>query len=135
VKIRIVGGPQLEAKYNRRASDVRSMMHTATAKAVTYVHSTVPPYPPEPPMSTYRRTGLLGRSIATDVRTIGAQSVGIIGTDTVYAPWVISDRAVGNRGPQAKVHKGRWYTLQGVVNKAWSQVVQIYRDAFRKAIQ
>jgi len=135
LSIRVEGGAKLEASMNRRGNNVRSMMHTATDRALQYVHSTVPPYPPPPPTSTYRRTGTLGRTIATEVRPMGAKVVGVIGTDTVYAPWVISDKSVGSRGPQASVHAGRWWTLQGVVSRAWNAVTNIYRDAFRKAVQ
>lgn len=135
MKIRIEGAEEYQANMNRRAEAIRPEMHTATRKALAYVHSTVPPYPPPPPASTYRRTELLGRSITTEVKALGAQSVGVIGTDVVYAPWVISDRKVGSRGPQAWMHVGRWWTLQSVVHKAWDQVVNIYRDHFRKAIQ
>lgn len=133
--IRIIGLNELKAKMARRGRDIPAELEVATRKAVAYVHSTVPAYPPPPPQSTYRRTGTLGREIGTEVRPMGSKIIGLIGTNTVYAPWVISDEKVGSRGPQAWMHVGRWWTLQGVVHKAWGSVVKIYRDHFLKAIQ
>ncbi len=90
-------------------------------KAMKYVHSQVPPYPPPPPNSTYRRTGLLGRSIATEVNPLGTSIVGTIGTNVVYAPYVIGEN-------QAAIHQGRWWQLEKVVEKLVPDVVKIFED-------
>jgi hypothetical protein len=129
------GWDHLEAKLKRIAGGMHDMRMTATQKAVIYVHGEVPPYPPAPPTSTYIRTGTLGRSITTEVRELGSQIVGVIGSDVVYAPWVISDEAVGDAGPQAKAHRGRWYTLQGVVRKAKNAIVNIYLEELRNLLR
>lgn len=111
------------------------MLTSATKKAVLYVHSTVPPYPATRPNQKYIRTETLGRKITTEVRPVtGTRVVGVIGSDTVYAPWVISDKAVGKRGPQAWMHKDRWWTLQDVVRKARGKVKEIYQDALHKLV-
>lgn len=88
----------------------------------------VPAYPEKPEGSRYRRTGTLGRRIGTRVNVVGNEVVGAIGTNTVYAPWVISEEAVGERGPQARVHRGRWWTLQGVVRENAEEVVRVTRE-------
>ena len=105
-------------------------------RAVKYVHSQVPSYPSPPSTSRYRRTGTLGRTITTEVRSLtGNDVVGSIGTRTVYAPWVISsEKGKDGRGPQAKVHKGRWYTLQGVVMGQADRVRQIFETEIRKLL-
>ena len=94
-------------EIERIARGIRAYQLRATQKAVIYVHSTVPPYPPKPIGSSYRRTGTLGRQITTEVRTVGIDVVGLIGSPTVYSPWVISEKRVGSRGPQAWMHQGR----------------------------
>lgn len=105
-------------------------------RAVRYTHGTVPPYPAPPPNSTYRRTGLLGRSITTEVRSLGAETVGVIGSNTIYAPDVISDEPTPDgRGPQARIHRGRWWTLQGVIRKARPEIVAIIRDEYLKVLR
>ncbi len=102
----------------------------ATREAVLYVQGRVPPYPPQPPTSTYVRTGQLGRSITSlqgahpnalgRVGELGGDIVGIIGTNLEYAPYVI------DKERQAYMHKGRWYTLQDVVTKASEGIRKIY---------
>ena len=114
------------------APELTREIEKTTRKAVMYVHGKVPAYPAPPVGSTYKRTGTLGRSINTKVITMGSDVVGLIGSPTPYAPWVISDEAAGGAGPQAKVHKGRWYTLQGVVKKAQDAVNKIFEDMVKR---
>lgn len=135
MNITILGLDELNRKLNRIQGDLRPSLEQATNKAVLYVHSTVPPYPAPPAASTYRRTGTMGRSITTEVRSLGSQVVGVIGTNVIYAPWVISDESAGGAGPQAFMHKGRWWTLQGVVSKARDNIVKIYEDAVRALLR
>jgi hypothetical protein len=132
--IKITGIEHLEARLKRMTAETRSELERATHQAVLYVHSQLPPYPAPPPNSTYRRTGTLGRTITTEVRSLGNDVVGAIGTNTVYAPWVISDKPVGSRGPQAWMHVGRWWTLQQVVRDAKDAIMDIYRDALRRIV-
>lgn len=111
------------------APELTSEIEKTTRKAVLYVHGRVPPYPAPPMGSTYKRTGTLGKGINTDVKVMGSDVVGTIGSPTAYAPMVISDEEVpGKGGPQAPVHKGRWYTLQGVVRKAQDAVNKFFED-------
>lgn len=125
MSLQIKGMAELNRKLDRIRRDIRPEMRAATEKALAYVHSRVPPYPSPPPDSTYRRTGTLGRSITTQVRELGTQMVGVIGTNVVYAPYVIDEKR------QAAMHSGRWWTLQAVVRKARAGVRAIYRAAIR----
>ena len=105
-------------------------------RAVLYVHGQIPDYPPQPPTSTYVRSGNLGRENTTDVRPIGGGYSGFIGNNIKYAPWVISDEKLSDgRGPQAAVHRGRWYTLQGVVLKNQEQIYNILNDAVQNILR
>ena len=92
-------------------------------KAIKFVHSQVPAYPPPPPNSRYRRTGLLGRSIATDVKPLGTAIIGTIGSNVEYAPYVI-----GGDDVQAPIHQGRWWQLEKVVEAQIPAVVKIFED-------
>ncbi len=135
-RLHVYGLDELDHKLDRIARDTRAELTRATDEALAYTHGQVPSYPPEPPASDYRRTGTLGREITTEVRTIGSEIVGAIGTATVYAPWVISDKdTVGGRGPQAWMHRGRWWTLQGVVRGARAGIVDIYRRAVERLLK
>jgi hypothetical protein len=135
MEIRLKGFDEFDKKLAGIAGGMHGFLTTTTDRAVKYVHSKVPPYPTPPDGSTYRRTGTLGREIGTEVRSVGSEVVGIIGAATVYAPWVISDqRTEDGRGPQARVHEGRWWTLQETVRGNVQGVVDIYRQAIRKLI-
>jgi hypothetical protein len=136
MEIIITGLDDLINDFERIHKDLKKTLEIATHKAMDYVHSTVPPYPAPRPNQTYQRTETLGRSITTEVRNLGSDIIGAIGTNTVYAPWVISDEAVpGLGGPQAWMHKGRWWTLQGVVRKASDQIIAIYTIAIKKLVE
>ncbi len=114
----MVGAHELAARWQHVMSQFPSEAQSVMNEAILYVHSTVPAYPAPPSGSHYRRTGTLGRSITTDVRPLGGDVVGVIGSNVIYAPYVID----ANR--QAHMHAGRWWTLQAVIKKALPQVMQ-----------
>ena len=124
--ITIKGLDKLLSKFEK-FENLKPQLRKATDKATKYVWSQIPPYPPKSPISDYRRTGTLGRTMYSDVREMGSSVVGLIGNNTTYAPWVISAERIGTRGPQARWHY-RWYTLQQVVKDAKNGVIQIYRN-------
>lgn len=105
-------------------------------KAIIYVHSQVPSYPSAPPFSRYRRTGTLGRSVSSfsatgslsRVESVGGGVVGYVGTNLSYAGYVIDEHQ------QAYMHRGRWYTLQSVVDDATDGIVKIIRAGVRRIV-
>ena len=144
---------RMEARRRR----VRDACEKGTEKMCDYVLEKVPPAPPaarkrypfvsfkqwlfvvasirEGSMQVpYRRTSTLARTITTSVKPMGNDFIGAIGTDVVYAPWVISSESYGSRGPQAEYHKGVWWTLQGVVREAIKGAKDIYKDIVGKAL-
>lgn len=127
MNLHISGLERLIKKLERIRSDIRPELIQATREATLYAQSKIPHYPPPPPQTTYRRTGKLGQSITGEVRELSTEIVGVIGTAIVYAPWVISNTQVGARGPQAWMHRGRWWTLQGVIEKEKRGIIVIYR--------
>jgi len=129
-KVEVEGLNELVASINSIVSGKQDAIARGMTTAMLRTHDRLPGYPPEPPNSTYVRTLELGRKIYTDVETIGGDTVGVIGDPVVYAPWVISDEEiVGGIGPQAKVHKGRWWILQEEVRKAMPEIASILGDA------
>jgi hypothetical protein len=125
----IKGLEQLSNKMGRIAREMDSEIRKATDKAMKYAWSQVPPYPAKPPNSTYTRTERLGKSMYTEVRPFGQETVGVIGNNTEYAPYVIDE----NR--QSAAHRGRWWTLQGVVEKAWPGMVEMFRESIRRLLR
>lgn len=124
--ITIKGLDELLKKYSQ-LSDLKPELRKVTDKATKYVWGEIPSYPSKPPASDYRRTGTLGRTMYSEVKEIGNDIAGVVGNNTTYAPWVISAERIGSRGPQAGFNR-HWYTLQSVVEKAKSGVIQIYEN-------
>lgn len=132
-----VDAKAVQAKL-QRGSNLSDSLRTGMKKGVLYVQSQVPGYPAPPAGSTYTRTGTLGRSVTSmqgqapgalsRVESVGAHSIGYIGTNIVYAPYVIDENEV------AFMHKGRWWTLQNVVKGAVDGVVKIIRAAISDRI-
>ena len=118
-------------------AEIQKTLKQTTDRAIKYVHSQVPPYPPKPPNSTYTRRLLLGKTINTRVKEVGSEIQGVIGSPMEYSPWVISSEAVAEvgAGPQAWMHRGRWWTLQEVVNKALGEVKRIYSEMLRDMLK
>lgn len=96
----------------------------------------VPPYPPPPKDSTYRRTGTLGKSLGSSEQggTSGDPSIykihslgggnfeGQFGSSLSYAQYVIGT------GTQAKVHQGRWYTMMTIAAKSADKINEIWQS-------
>lgn len=133
----IRGLERLERKYAKLGKDLGPELKQLSDRAAVYAHSKVPPYPPPPPNSRYTRTGTLGRRITTKARKLGpTRYVGVIGTDVKYAPWVIStSKGKNSAGPQAWMHKNRWWTLQGVIKDNREGIVEIYRQGIRRLLR
>lgn len=115
---------------------------SAMEEGLVFLHSEVPPYSdiPKRPDQTYRRTGLLGRSITSMAggipgslsrvrRLFGDDIVGVWGSAVKYAQYVIG------RGTQAWFHRDRWYTLQGLIEDNQRELVErMARRLFRKLL-
>ena len=76
-------------------------------------------YPSPPPMSRYRRTGTLGRRWTSAQPTWNASAAAWsvrLGNNTPYAPFVQGRQ-------QARVHAGRWRTVEAEVSHAEPQLL------------
>ena len=133
------GLEELQAKL-AKFPGVFSRALMTTMEAVLYkVWEFVPPYPPPPPNSTYRRTGLLGRSLGVsegghkmgkpgifEVRKRGASAMSAsFGTRLGYAPDVIGES-------QKSQFTGRWWTLGGVARMAEAATIKLFENMARE---
>lgn len=157
--IHIKGLDELMKKVDRLGTGFDDFLADTMKAAVTLVHQKVPPYPPAshkpyPFVSAkqkafviyaiatglievpYRRraSGGIGGSITEEVKSLGTKTVGIIGSNKEYAPWVISSETVGSIGPQATYHQGVWWTLQKVVMDSSKDVINLFTDRIRKEL-
>ena len=137
--VTITGLEELKAKFAKFPQVFQAALMT-TMEAVLYkVWEHVPPYPPPPPNSTYRRTGLLGRSIGVsegghklgkpgifEIRKRGGAVMSAsFGTRLGYAPDVIGES-------QKAQFTGRWWTLGGVARMAEAEVIKLFELMARK---
>ncbi len=138
--VNIQGGEALAAKL-ARGETIDSILKPAMLQSVLYVQSQIPPYPPAIPESTYTRTNTLGRTLRSlqggpepdalsRVESLGAHTIGYVGTKLTYAPDVIDEEN------QARLFRERdWFTLQSVVRGAIDEVIKILRAAIMNHIE
>lgn len=123
--------------FDRIAKRAPIVMRQAGRESLLMLHQNTPRYPSPPQGSTYRRTLQLGRSITTlrgvggapgalsNIQTLGATRIkGVWGTNIKYAGVVI------DKGNQAPVHQGRWYTLQDVFDKNIEKLFLVFNKHF-----
>lgn len=96
----------------------------ALDKAAKDIQAAVTKYPPEPPDSTYRRTGTLGRKVTTEVDRGHLEAR--VGTRLEYAPYVLDDEE------QARVHRGRWKTMGEARQERLRNIESYFGEAARE---
>lgn len=80
----------------------------------------------------YRRTGLLGRSITSDIRELSPSSVTVaVGTDDPKAKYVIGTPDEG----QSHYHMGTWTPLQTDLDNHAAELAAVANAAFGKALR
>lgn len=133
VDVRINGLSGLIGKINRIERGKVTALRDAAKQTSSYLLREIPP--PPPPLPSYRRTGKLEKSFKGKVTPVSRGYTVSISNPTTYAPWVISDSRIGGAGPQAWMHRGRWYTIQQVLRKSKDGVLTIYKNALRRLME
>jgi hypothetical protein len=87
----------------------------------------------------YPRSGQLGRSFTTQVTREQDSIIGQIGTNQVYAPWVVGPDHPGRQFTygghtqtmyQASIHKGRWWQFERVIEQALPAAQEEFETVF-----
>ena len=125
VGIRIDGLDRLVRKLGRLRAF--SKLREPLERGLATLHEAIAVYPPSPEGSTYRRTGTLGRRWTTEVQTL-TQFRGVLGNNTIYGPYV------QDKDKQARVHRGRWQTIQSVVKAKRAAVVADFLAVLRRLL-
>lgn len=118
---------RVQEKFGQKG--VMGAIEEGMARGMLLIHGGLPPYPPAPPRSTYRRTGTLGREITTETRAGGNEVTGVIGAATVYAPYVI------DRESQAWMHVDRWWTLNDQAEKGVDDINDEIRTRLMRLLE
>jgi hypothetical protein len=128
------GLDELIKRMQKYPDELRKKTRTAMTAAILALWENVPPYPSPPEDSTYERTGTLGRTLGGGmeggnsgqpevftIRELGAGNLeGHFGSNLDYAPFVVGDEV------QAEQHKGRWWTMKTIADKAMGKIDDIF---------
>lgn len=136
--IEVEGLDEFVAACGKTGPELKRALTAGMEKGVLYVHQSVPPYPPAPAGSRYRRTGSLGRTVTAmagqvqgaigRVQPIAGGVQGLVGSALPYAPPVIGEA-------QAGMHRGRWWRLVDVVKQALPGVKRELEKAVGAALE
>jgi hypothetical protein len=124
-------------------SDVRRMLASSPAKldramrgamndATALLLRDLQTYPPERSGQTYRRTRTLGRAWSREITGQGLDMTGIVGSNGNMAPY---NREVQDYANQAKIHRGRWPTIQGVTANRERTIQGMFDARFRQELE
>jgi len=134
IEVRITP-PDLIQRMHRYPQQLNQEMERTIKQALAHTQGSVPPYPAPPPGSSYVRTGTLGRTIGLggradiyETRRVGAGYEARLGTRLDYAPYVIGPET------QAAPHRGRWWTMRTVLEKAMPGIERLYEAAANRMV-
>lgn len=130
-QIRIVGSPELLAKLEQVPDFLMQMLEVAVAKGLLEMQRQLATYPPQDALSTYHRTGQLGR-LWTSVEPVWeARSNGFmasIGNATSYGPFVQSE---AKQNP----NNDAWLTVEMALWDNEGNLVLYLGEAIAEAIE
>jgi hypothetical protein len=127
ISLKIEGAEQLTRKLSEPL--VQRHAKEAMMRAMALIHDEIAKYPPPPPNSRYRRTGLLGRSWSSKTRPLANDIEGIVANTAPYAPEV---QGLSQKGFHADTGWGR---LDEVAKRLWPQIVEFFQEALRRVAQ
>lgn len=134
--IEIRGLKEILARFGNFPQKYEQIARATMEATLLHMQGSVPPYPPAPAGSRYRRTGMLGRSlgVSTSAGPIGRADVqevkigsglveGTFGTRLNYAP-----RVIGSDSQQAP-WSGYWWTMRTVAGRAREGIIRLWQRA------
>jgi hypothetical protein len=147
--IEIKGLEEIISKLRRMPREVDNATRNAMDKSLLALWENVPPYPPNPADSEYRRTMTLAGSLGSSpgggkggakptvysVTGSGGNLQGRFGTDLSYAQYVIDPQR------QAYMHrpgyKGRqgWWTMETIKERAKDKIERLWNTTIKLIIQ
>lgn len=99
---------------NNAPDGLASALNGTLNDASALLLRTLRAYPPQRPGSPYIRTKMLDRSWSRQFSGSGLDRSVVIGSNENIAPY---NREVQDREKQARVHQGRWQTVQDVAEQ------------------
>lgn len=133
------GFDELERRFSAYPMEYYQVMVKTVGASLLTLQENIPPYPPKPTNSNYRRTGTLGRSlgVAETGGRIGMPQIysvkragsgmgitGRLGTRLHYA-----SRVIGARGQQSAFFAQYWWQLEQTIGKAYGKILGLFKTA------
>lgn len=158
--LEIRGLDEFEAEIQRWPDQALAAGAVGMQEALTFLHGQIPQYPPPPgadapsPLQTerqrrwffwalregriqvpYVRSGDLGRGVATNVDVTDDGVLGAIGIGRASAPWVVGpdfpgERIRGEQMYQARIHSGRWWQFDEVIERNSDEADEVFVAEF-----
>ena len=141
IDIDVEGLDEAIQKMSRFPNRMKRQMRNTMNDSLEVLSENVPPYPPKPPESDYRRTMTLAGSLGTtqsggkagkptvySVSGSGGNIQGRFGTDLSYAKHVIDpERQAYMHRPGYKGRQG-WWTMDTIKERANAKIQRIWQD-------
>ena len=127
MSIEIRGIAELMAKLG--AAEGVNKLRDPMKRAVLRIQYVMQDYPRAPASSTYTRTGTLGRRWTTKIDESGNGLRGKVGNNTIYGPWVQSERF------QTRQHRRTgWVTDLRAVRENEAAIVADFEREIQRAL-
>lgn len=131
----VEGLKELIADMTAYPLELAKVTATSMTASLIALWEKVPPYPQQDAGSTYRRTGMLGRSLGSSqqggaqgnpsvfkVKQLGGGNMeGVFGTKLNYADAVIGE-------DQAGMHSSNWWNIRTIAERAADKIEKIWQQ-------
>jgi hypothetical protein len=131
VTIRI-DSAQVEALLDRGPRRVNDALRLGMEDAAALLLRTMKTYPPAISGSSYRRRNILLDSWSRDIQGSGISIRAEITSSGYIAPY---NRYVQDREQQARVHRGRWITVQSAAERNAAGINRMFATRLRNALR
>jgi hypothetical protein len=123
---------EVRSMLNRMPERIEWAMRAAMNDATSLLLRDMKTYPTPPAASTYTQTGTLGGSWTKEITGSGINITGRVGSNRNEAPY---NRYVQDATLQARVHQGRWQTVQSVTKERENTVRGFFETRLRQAAE
>ena len=151
VEFKVEGLDAVYSKFKNMPDKIEKNMNKAMHASLLVLHENMLPYPPqrENMVRPYIRkgsgglAGSLGSTMSGgragtptvySVTKTGLGTEGAIGTNLSYAQYVIGEKTATSRG-QAWMHKGWWWTIGMVLQRARTKLDKLWKDFVDTALK
>lgn len=123
---------EVRSMLNRMPERIEWAMRAAMNDSTSLLLRDMKNYPTQVPGTEYRRTGTLGGSWTKEITGAGLNITGRVGSNANEAPY---NRYVQDDTLQARVHQGRWQTVQSVTKERENTVRGFFETRIRQATE